>query len=160
MDSAKIAPWLEQQYPQRPVIQSAPLSDEVIALLRSAGGKAQQVSLTPREPAILSPRAKEYFVNMVEGLIGHPLQQLLEYEDGAWAGADEGMKQASELMMKNKDKGEWIEGAEPSIADFFLAGAMQCARAIHEGTWEREYAYEGFKRVYDACGPLLERGSY
>ncbi|KAL1410058.1 hypothetical protein Q8F55_004060 [Vanrija albida] len=159
MDSRAIARWLEDTYPARPITLTSPLSDAVVGLARAAG-MAAQYSLAPREPAVLSPRSRAYFVSMVEGLLGHPLGDLLQKEEAAWAAADEGMKEASELMMRNCQAGPYTEGERPCAADFFVAGAMASARAIHEGTWEREYAYEGFARVYDGLRPLMERGSW
>jgi hypothetical protein len=69
------------------------------------------------------------------------------------------MQEVSEMLQRNKSAGPFILGKEPSMQDFFIVGSLQSARMVDEGVWERIVGFEGFRKLYDACGPLLERNT-
>ena len=78
-------------------------------------------------------------------------------EDAAWAKLDPDLEKISDMLRTNRAEGPFILGKEPSIADFFIAGAMQCARAIDEGVWARQVKYDGFRAVYEGCEVWMGR---
>jgi glutathione S-transferase len=67
------------------------------------------------------------------------------------------MRALGELMMTHKADGPFILGARPSYADFFIAGSLQSSRVIDEGVFQRFMKFPGFKDVYEACVPFMDR---
>ena len=61
------------------------------------------------------------------------------------------------LLQTNKAEGPFILGAKPSYTDFFIAGSLQTARMVDEGVFQRVYNYHGYKEIYDACLPYMEK---
>jgi glutathione S-transferase len=119
-----------------------------------------QTSITPRELHILSPRSQEYFRRTREAVLGRRLEDLLlepEKEDELWRGMDDKIRAVSELIRENRDKGPFVLGDRISYTDFFIAGALQAARVVDEGVFQRIVAYEGFKAVYEVCLTYMEK---
>jgi glutathione S-transferase len=159
MDSVPIAQFLESTYPDPPVPLTSELGREVGAKARAVGAAAFRTSLMPREIHILSPRSQEFFRRTREASLGHRLEDLLDSdkEEQFWAAADEGMRAVGELMRTHKADGPFVLGARPSLIDFFIAGSMQCARVIDEGVFQRHIHYPGYKDIYEACLPYMEK---
>lgn len=61
------------------------------------------------------------------------------------------------LMRKGAGEGSFILGEKPSYSDFFVAGSLQSAKMVDEGTFERMMSFEGQRAVYEACLPWMER---
>ncbi|KAF2639208.1 hypothetical protein P280DRAFT_499474 [Massarina eburnea CBS 473.64] len=158
MDSVPIAMFLDATYPDPPVPLMSELGREVQAQSRAVVGTAFRMSIMPREINILSPRSQEYFRRTREASIGHRLEDLLneDKEGEIWEGMRDGMRAVGELMRTNKAKGPFILGGSPTSVDFFIAGSLQSARMVHEGTFQRIMAFSGFKEIYDACVPYME----
>lgn len=159
MDSVPISQFIESKYPDPPLQLTSELGSEVATKGRAVIGALYRLSSRPRELYILSPRAQEYFRRQVETATGKRYEDLLEpdKEDANWAKEDENIRSIGELMRTNKADGPFILGAQPSYTDFFVAGAMQCTRVIDEGVFQRNVKYPGFKDVYEACQPYMER---
>lgn len=158
MDSVLIAQFLESKYPSHPVPLTSPLGQKIEAKSRSAIGPAFRTSVMPREINILSPRAQEYFRRTREAALGHALEALItgEKEEEAWNGVAESIQVVDELIRSNPE-GPFVLGEKPSWTDFFIAGTLQSARTVHEKSLERFFAYPGFRDVYEACLPFMER---
>lgn len=159
MDSAPIAQFLESTYPDRPVPLKSELGSEIEAKARAVGGAAFRMSVMPREIGILSPRVQEYFRRTREASLGHRLEDLLDpdKEEQVWNAAADGMRAVSELMRTNKADGPFVLGARPSYTDFFITGSLQSARVIDEGVFQRNIKYPGYKGIYEACLPYMEK---
>lgn len=159
MDSLPIAQFLESTYPDPPVPLTSELGREIEARARAVGGAAFRMSLMPREIGILSPRAAEYFRRTREALLGHRLEDLLdpEKEEQCWNELDDGMRSVGELMQTHKADGPFVLGAQPSYTDFFITGSLQCARVVDEGVFQRNIKYPGYKDIYEACLPYMEK---
>jgi glutathione S-transferase len=159
MDSARIADFLESTYPDPAVPLTSELGREIEAQSRKVVSTAFGASVLPREMGILSPRAQEYFRRTREAALGHPLEDLLdpEREEQAWAAVDGTIREVGELMLTHQAEGPFILGARPSYTDFFIAGALQSARTVHEGVFERLVKYPGYREVYEACVPFMQR---
>lgn len=159
MDSPAIAKFLETTYPNPPLPFTSELGKEIETNARSAIGPAFRISITPREHLILSPRSQEYFRAKSEKLLGCKLEELMngEKEEKAWAGVKEKMNELSELMMTNKDQGPFVLGDHPSYTDFFIAASLQSARTIDESVFQRCVEYPGFKMIYEACQPWMDK---
>lgn len=158
MDSVPIAQFLELIYPSRPVPLVSPLGQQIESQARGAVGPAFRTSVMPREVNILSPRAQEYFRRGREAALGHALEDLLsgDSEERVWESVERGMLVIDELIRANPE-GPFVLGEQPSGTDFFIAGSLQSAKMVDEGTFERCVAYPGFRAVYEACLPFMEK---
>ncbi|KAF3026637.1 hypothetical protein E8E14_014485 [Neopestalotiopsis sp. 37M] len=159
MDSKPISEFIEKTYPSPAVPLTSDLGREIETKARGGLGLTFRKSLMPREIHILSPPAQEFFRRTREASLGHRLEDLLEgdKEQVAWAESAEGMREAGELIRTNSAEGPFVLGARPSYTDFFLAGSMQCARVIDEEVFRKYLRGPGFKEVYDACLPWMEK---
>ncbi|KAL2854311.1 hypothetical protein BJY01DRAFT_205904 [Aspergillus pseudoustus] len=160
MDSAQIALFLESTYPDPPVPLTSELGRTIEAQARGVIGATFGASVMPREMNILAPRAQEYFRRTREAYLGHKLEDLLadpEKEEQSWDAMSEGIRAVSELLRTNKADGPFVLGARPSYTDFFVAGSLQAARVVDEGVFLRIAVHDGFKEVYEACLPYMEK---
>jgi glutathione S-transferase len=159
MDSPAIVKFLETTYPNPPLPLTSELGQEIETKARSAIGPAFRISITPREHLILSPRSQEYFRAKSETLLGCKLEDLMneEKEEKAWEGVKEKMKELSGLVMTNKEQGPFILGDCPSYTDFFIAASLQSARTVDESVFQRCVAHPGFKMIYEACLPWMDK---
>lgn len=156
-DSPAVAKFIESTYPDPPVQIESVLGNQVMLKLRAGVGPTLQKSLMPREALIFSSRAEEYFRRAREARAGCRLEELLEGEDEAWE-ALEGDKQAiGALLHTNKADGPFILGARPSLVDFFIAGAIQTAKVIDEGVFQRIMKIPGHLEIYEACQPFMQK---
>lgn len=161
MDSSAIAQFLESTYPEPSVPLTSELGREIEVKSRSIIGRTMSGSLMPREINILSPRSQEYFRRTREASIGCRLEDVLDLqkEEQNWLAIDGELKAVGELMQTNKAQGPFLLGAKPTYTDFFIAGSMQTARMVHEGTFQRVAKYPGFKDIYEGCQPYMERNT-
>lgn len=159
MDSVPIAIFLQSKYPDPPVTLTSELGREIQAKARSVAGAVFRMSVMPREIKILSPRAQEYFRRSCETALGHRLEDLLDpkKEEEAWSAVEDGLRAVGQLMLTNKEEGPFVLGAQPSIADFFIAGNLQCSRVVDEEVFQRNIKIPGFKEIYEACLPYMEK---
>ncbi|GAM43979.1 hypothetical protein TCE0_060f19229 [Talaromyces pinophilus] len=161
MDSAAIAQFLESTYPEPAVPLTSELGREIEAKSRSTVGRTLGGSIMPREINILSPRSQEYFRRTREASIGRRLEDVLDLakEEQDWLAVDPELRAVGELMRTNKAEGPFVLGARPTYTDFFIAGALQSARMVHEDTFQRFAKYPGFKDIYEGCRPYMERNN-
>ena len=159
MDSLPVTQFLCATYPSPPLPLTSPLGTEIESLARTTIALSFSASLMPREIHILSPKSQAYFRRTREAMLKQPLENLLEgdKEEKAWEGAEEKIRAVGELLLTNREEGRFVLGREPSYTDFFIAGALQSARVIHEETWGRMVAFPGFGSVYEACAPFMKR---
>jgi glutathione S-transferase len=159
MDSAAIAPFLEETYPEPPLALTSDLGRQIEGKARAVVGPAFYTSLMPREIRILSPRSQAYFRRTREAALGHGLEDLIagDKEEGVWKAVADDAKAAGELMRTHRDEGPFVLGAQPSFTDFFIAGALQNARVVDEAVWERCMGYPGYREVYEACELWMEK---
>lgn len=157
MDSNPIAQFLESTYPDPPVPLAPELGSEIMLKIRSLVAPTFYKSIVPREINILSPRAQEYFRRTREAPLGHRLEDLFDGEDERWQASDADRRAIGELMRTNKALGPFILGARPSYIDFFIAGSLQSVKVIDEGVFQRAAQYPGYKDIYEACLPYMER---
>lgn len=159
MDSIPITQFLATTYPEPPAPLTSELGEEIAKKARAVVGAAFRHSIVPREVHILSPRAEEYFRRTREPLFKCKLEELIEgeKEEKAWQTADSDIRAVGELMLTNNAEGPFIMGTNPSGTDFFVAGALQSARLVHEPTFARMMTYPGYKEIYKACLPWMEK---
>lgn len=159
MDSAPIAEFLNTTYPSPALLPKTPLCTAIETKARSSLGAAFRTSLIPRELHILSPRAQEYFRRSREAELGQALEALLDggKEDAVWKSVGPHMREVGALMGTNSAEGPFLLGAKPCETDFFLVGVMEGARVVDEGVFERLCGIGGYRRVWEACKPWMEK---
>ncbi|PCD42146.1 hypothetical protein AU210_004680 [Fusarium oxysporum f. sp. radicis-cucumerinum] len=159
MDSPAIADFLESTYPNPPLPLTSELGRDIETKARGAAGPAFRISATPRENLILSSRSQQYFRAKNEARMGCKLEDLMdpEKEEKTWQGVADKMSELSDLMLTNRDKGPFLLGEKPSYTDFFIAASLQSARTIDDGIFQRCAVYPGFKAIYEACVPWMEK---
>ncbi|QIX00277.1 hypothetical protein AMS68_005794 [Peltaster fructicola] len=159
MDSQPIAHFLEATYSDPPLALTSELGDMIQTDGRRLVGRVLSASVMPREINILSARSQEYFRRTRETSIGHPLEDLLQgdREVKSWLEMEDGARTVGNLLLTNKADGPFVLGSKVSYADFFIAGALQCARVVDETIFQRMIAYPGYKQIYDACQPYMEK---
>ncbi|PKS04892.1 hypothetical protein jhhlp_008256, partial [Lomentospora prolificans] len=159
MDSKPISEFIESTYPDSPVPLTSELGSKIEDKARATVGPVFFTSVMPREMGILSPRAQEYFRRTREAWLGHPLEDLLdpEKEEEAWKSVDADLRAVGELLLTNKADGPFVLGSRPSYTDFFIAGSLQSARTVDEGVFQRNITYPGYKEIYEACLPFMEK---
>ncbi len=157
-ESAQIAEFLESTYPTPPVPLTSALGREIESKSRAVIGTVFGKSVMAREVNILSPRAGEYFRKTRETKIGRSrLEDLLLDEDETWHAADGNVRAVDNLMQRDKADRPFLLGDRPSYTDFFIAGALQSARVVDEGVFQRISKYDGFRQIYEACLPYMEK---
>jgi len=156
MDSVPIAQFLESTYPDPTVTLTSELGREIETKARTVISKAFRTSVSPREPKILSPRSQEHFLRRIAPL-GHRFEDLLAQEEQSWNAVGDAMREVGELMQTHTAEGPFVLGARPSATDFFIAGNLQTARVVDEGVFQRIVGYPGFKEIYSACLPYMEK---
>ena len=157
MDSTPIAEFLESTYPDPSVALASELGSEIELKLRTLVAQVLYRSIIPREVNMFSPRAQEYFRRTREAQLGKKLEDLLAGEEERWEAADADWRAIGELMRRNQEGGPFILGERPSYSDFFISGSLQSVRMIDEGLFARVVQYPGFKEVYEACVPYMEK---
>jgi glutathione S-transferase len=157
MDSTPIAQFIESTYPDRPVPLTSELGREIETKARTVVGPIFRNSVMPRELNILSPRSQEYFRRTCEATLGHPLEDLLDQEENSWNSLADRICAVGELMQTNKADGAFVLGAQPSYTDFFIAGSLQSARMIDEGVFHRNTKFPGYREIYEACLPYMDK---
>lgn len=157
MDSIPISEFLESTYPEPSVPLTSELGTEIVGKVRSLVAPTFYRSVMPREVHILSPRAQEYFRRAREDRFGKTLEELLEGEEERWQAVDADRHAVGELLRTNKALGPFILGARPSYSDFFIAGSLQSVKVIDEGVFQRSVQCPGYKDIYEACLPYMEK---
>lgn len=67
------------------------------------------------------------------------------------------MRALGELIRTHGADRPFVLGDRPSYADFTIAGSLQSARVVHESVFQRIIGVVGFREVYEACLPYMER---
>ncbi|KAJ4362892.1 hypothetical protein N0V83_010009 [Neocucurbitaria cava] len=159
MDSVPITQFLEATYPDPPVPLTSELGYEIETKGRAVVGRVFRISVMPRELNILLPRSQEFFRRTREASLGHPLEDLLDLkkEEASWDAMADDIRAVGELMRTHKDEGPFVLGARPSYTDFFIAGALQTARVVDEGVFQKIFKYVGYRDIYEACLPYMAK---
>ncbi|KAJ6031346.1 hypothetical protein N7540_002078 [Penicillium herquei] len=159
MGSDPISEFLESNYPEPALNIVSELGTKIQTQARTVAWSTFRNSVMPREYAIFSSRSQEFFRRTREATLGHPLEDLLEgdREEENWRAIDPDMQKVNTLLLTNSEQGPFILGENPSYADFFIAGVLQCARTVEETVFQRFVQYPGFDQVYNACLPFMEK---
>ncbi|KAJ5618752.1 hypothetical protein N7510_002736 [Penicillium lagena] len=157
MESMLIAQFLESTYPDPPVPLTTELGREIISKSRDVVGPAFRASVMPREIGILSPRAQEYFRRTREASLGCRLEDKLSEEEQSWKAVGDSIGAVVQLMQTHKAEGPFVLGARPTYADFTITGSLQSARIVDESVFQRIFRHSGYKEIYEACLPYMEK---
>ncbi|KAJ5726305.1 uncharacterized protein N7483_007662 [Penicillium malachiteum] len=153
MGSDPISEFLESNCPEPALNMVSELGTKIQTEARTVAWSTFRNSVMPREYKIFSPRSQQFFRRTREATLGHPLFSMEEN----WRAIDPDMQKVNTLLLTNSAQGPFILGEQPSYADFFIAGVLQCARTIEESVFQRLVQYPGFDQVYNACLPFMEK---
>lgn len=160
MDSALIAPLLEERYPNPPLHLSSPqqikLEQHILPSLRP-----HLIGFTlPKAPRnILNEESCVYYNEKWAKVLGMSLQQFEQENSGdeKWDAMRPLFAEVGQ-MLKEDSSGPFFQGKEVSYADFVLAGWLVYLRRLGEGMFERVVGMEpGLGRLWEACEGLVER---
>ncbi|KAJ6098216.1 hypothetical protein N7499_002590 [Penicillium canescens] len=108
----------------------------------------------------LPAKIPDWAISLSQGsaLLGHRLEdQRLAEEEQSWNALADGMRAVGELMQSHKADGPFVLGAQPTYTGFFIAGSLQSARVVHESGFHRISKYPGYKEIYEACLPYMDK---
>lgn len=160
MDSALISKFLESVYPSPPIALSCPSADAVAQQSRATIGSVFRSSIAPREVLILRPQSAAYFSRGKERELKEGLEEIRshpEKEDAAWGEIGEEVRRIAGEMERVMGGNAFLGGETPCYSDFNIAGSLQSARTVDESVFERIVQVEGFRKVYEACVPYMEK---
>jgi hypothetical protein len=87
------------------------------------------------------------------------LESLIEgdKEENVWIAAEQGLRDLDERIRGIKGGKRFLFGeAVPSWTDFTVGGALESARVIHAGTFERLRRWEGLMGVYGSVREWMD----
>ncbi|KAL0936377.1 glutathione s-transferase [Colletotrichum truncatum] len=158
MNSAKIIKRIEAEHPEPPLYHDLELTQ---TLLQSAQGLMDALAaiLLPIAPRrILSERSAKYFWETRKEYLGMSLDEFEERYGGekAWEKAKKPLDEITALL--SKTEGPFFLGDKVAYADFILVGFLFWAKKFDEEVYRRITQHSDvFEKLYQACGPWLER---
>lgn len=160
MDSYKIAPWIEENYPTPPLEIEPPYLDRFKGIIRQFSVLAPiYVPLVPE--LVLNEPSIEYFNTTREKDAGMPLSQFKEKAPEAWEGAKKPLNQLTDLLKENG--GPFFLGETVSYGDFIWVGLLLFFGRFGEDIQTRIMEIGGdasvHKRLLEACKPWTQRDS-
>lgn len=137
-DSLAILRYLDERYPERPLIGDALGASRLLLIdrfvLHSLRPALVQLLLL-RIPEVLEPADREYFRQSREQKMGMPLEEFADAETGQ-AQFEQALKPLEALLARQP----WLDGAEPGGADFLVGGFFFWAWCLGEQPWAEDSA--------------------
>ncbi|KAF2142241.1 uncharacterized protein K452DRAFT_271090 [Aplosporella prunicola CBS 121167] len=161
MDSAKIAPKLEELYPEPSLHLDSGYSEKLAQIFPEAVGALRFV-LIPRVPgSLLNERSAEYFYRTRKENFGVPLD-VLEKERGgeqAWEKAKAPLEKVAAMLKEND--GPFFLGEQVCYADFVVVSVLQFCKRIGQDLYDRIVAIDkAYDDIYKASAKWLERDDH
>ncbi|KAJ7589250.1 hypothetical protein C8J56DRAFT_938028, partial [Mycena floridula] len=131
-DSAKIARYLDEQYPETPRVFAPGTYGLYLAMLHATMQIVEPLVpfAMPASAAILNPASQEYFYTAREIEFGKPLKELYpapEREAEEWKSVEKAFTKISQWFEKDS---LYIMGTGPTFGDFMLAGYMMWIKKL------------------------------
>ncbi|KAI8170063.1 hypothetical protein K4K49_005438 [Colletotrichum sp. SAR 10_70] len=161
MNSKKIIPRIEADYPEPPLYHDADLSQEALKHIAPVWDALAPVLLPVAPREVLNERSAEYFWRTRKEFLGMSLDEFEEKHGGekAWEKAKKPIEDAAALL--NKTEGPFFLGDTVSYADFLYVGVIAMAKRFNEENYRRIVEISpAFDKQYKACGPWLERNDH
>lgn len=160
MDSAKIAPVLEQLQPEPSLLLKGP-HDRVHKVVGQMMGSLVPTFLY-RVRDGLNPASAEYYEAKFKPLFGIGLDELAESElaRNSWTNAEPSIHEMGEILGEQPG-GPYVLGSVVSYADFVFAAVLHCILLLDTSILEKLFAYDtAFKTHHEACKLWFERAEY
>ncbi|KAL4810191.1 hypothetical protein BDV18DRAFT_130481 [Aspergillus unguis] len=165
MGSLPIARYLEKQFPERPLFPSGNVSYAIavaVDRIMSLVGFALYELIVPRIKDILDPRAQEYYERTRSAMFGKPvadvrptdereIQQMIDK-------AKKEMMTIVEMLKGNSAKaGPFLEGEQPSYADFIVIAYLTWYKTADGNIWKQliELGDGELRTLWDAVSPWV-----
>ena len=164
MDSRRIVDKLEALYPDPSLHLEANAHDKILPALGKVVNAARPMILAAVWRNVLREPSASFFAKDRHRRFGKTLDQL-EREDGgdkAWAAAQIGLESLKlDMKQHKKDDGPFLFGSNVSYGDFLITAIFTWLERADSRIFEKFVGYdESFRRVYEACGPWLERDGH
>ncbi|KAK5174519.1 uncharacterized protein LTR77_001599 [Saxophila tyrrhenica] len=163
MNSANIAPVLEELHPSPPLHLDADLHGPITEAVENLAGVVWWDTLAD-VPSMLPPRSAKYFEDTRKETFGMTLKEFAAVKGGeqAWKTAAEpggAAEKLGDLLTKHrKDEGPFVLGSQPSYGDFVAASFFDCFERCCKEDYEKMMALDArFKPLHAACRPWLKR---
>lgn len=163
MDSANIATYLDEQYPNPPLPLSIPEDAELAKLFGGMVGPSRGMWMPFVPKNVLLPRCAEYFTRTREEIFcnGKSLEEYGESQDHEkiWAEMLPAIKGFGDVL--KREEGPFIKGKEVSYWDFKVVGYLHFLKRVRVPLHEKLVSLEpALGKLYEACGEWLERDSF
>lgn len=130
-DSWRIAEYLDDAYPDRPLLLGPREGRAHLRLLNLWLDNLTSATILPCVlndiPKILAPQDQAYFRTSREQRFGKKLEEVGTDRDTAGVAA---FRAAIAPVRSLLAEQPWLGGAQPSYADYLLLGSLQCARCV------------------------------
>ncbi|KAF2665090.1 hypothetical protein BT63DRAFT_429035 [Microthyrium microscopicum] len=161
MESTKIAAALEERYPEPSFNMDSPEQKKLSTFIVQLINPTFADWMTQVPDHFLLPRSKEYFIRTREESLGKTLTQAREEDGGdtAWAKSRPAWEDYATLL-KAKG-GPFLLGSTASYADFAVVSFLKMIDMMHLELFNKIMAVDPvISRLYEACGPWLERNDH
>lgn len=166
MDSLPVAAQIEKQHPERPLFPSGnasyALAVAVDKIMRGAAFSAYTF-LIPPIAEILDPRGREYYRRTRSATLNKPFEEIRPTDKVVIQDMKNKMKKEMTPILQmlkgpSGKTGLFIEGDQPSYADFIVVAFLIWFKYADETIWQELIALgDGeIKRLWDACYRWVE----
>jgi glutathione S-transferase len=159
MDTANIAPVLENEVPQPSLRLDTDLHKKVMPFVAQIMGPLMFLVFAQVGRDIIPEHEREEWVKGKEAQFGKPLVvPEKSAADETWEKAKPGFNALGEFMKSNKkDEGPFLLGSQVCYGDFILAGIVESTKRIGGGLYEKFVGMEPqLKDLHAACKPWTE----
>lgn len=161
MDSMSIAKKIEELQPEPPLYLDSEYVQRAQQSVLKTLSQLAPIAM-PRVPEILlNPSSAEYFEETRAKRFGMPLAELAKSEkaENAFENAQPGLQEIKDLLRENSE-GPYVQGTEPSFADFILAGFWRFMELLDKDGDLQGRIMEfdaSFAKHYAACKKWMEK---
>lgn len=164
MDSAIIAPILEEKFPATPSLHlENGLHEQASAILGQLAFPLLGVLYPRILRDVLLPEVVPGWRAKKEAAFGCTVEEFEAAKGGetAWKAAEPGFVAMAKFLKENKkDEGPFILGSQVCYGDFVIVAMAEALKRIGSDIYERAVAScEEIKELHEACGPWLENDS-
>lgn len=161
MDSALIAPLLEERYPSPSLHLENKLHEQAGALLGQVAFPLLGVLYPKIMRNVILPESVPVFRAKREKQFGCTVEEFEAAKGGetAWKGAEPGFAALTKFLKENKkDEGPFLMGSQVCYGDFILASMAEAAKRIEKEFYDRMMSnVDGMRELHEACGKWFEK---
>ncbi|CAG8973972.1 hypothetical protein HYALB_00010092 [Hymenoscyphus albidus] len=163
MDSAKIASYLEEQYPNPPLPLDIPEETELSKIFGGIAGPMRGIWMPCVPKDLLNPPSVEYFTRTREEVFcgGKSMEEYEKSQNhqNIWEEVEPALKGVGDVLKRKG--GPFVHGKEVSYWDLKLVGFLQFMKTVQEPLFVKIISIEpALGKLYQACGNWVKRDSF